>query len=348
MGWPELGSAVVPDSRDMGTNRREAPKLPPHGASRAVARELGITAWQWRDPRYERPFHGVRAAPSFNMEASNVVAPHPAQVWRTTHVELLRAYTCVMKPRQFFAGVTSALIWNLPIPIDARVLQQIEVGVETGAPLPRRVGVQGRRFVPRLTRVVRKDGIPTLDPPSIWATLGPRLDLPARVALGDAIVHRPRIGGDRGPVPRPAHATLDQLVAISEQRGRVGKVKLFEALPLLRTGSASAPESHLRLALVMAGLPEPSLDVDIYHANGRYLGTTECAYPMLKIALEYEGDHHRTVTQQWNRDIQKYQDYEEAGWKIIRITATMLYRRRREITSQIRRAMLARRRHPDR
>jgi very-short-patch-repair endonuclease len=57
------------------------------------------------------------------------------------------------------------------------------------------------------------------------------------------------------------------------------------------------------------------------------LGISEIAYPEFKVAVEYEGDHHRTSKKQWNRDIEKQRAYEAAGWVIVRLTSENLYGR---------------------
>lgn len=98
----------------------------------------------------------------------------------------------------------------------------------------------------------------------------------------------------------------------------------------------------MRLVLEEAGIPIEALDYDVCDETGRYLGTSECAIPRIKVVFEYEGDHHRTLARQWNRDIQKYSDYEEAGWKVVRVTAQLLYRRRAELISIGIRALKAR------
>ncbi len=200
----------------------------------------------------------------------------------------------------------------------------------------------GVQFSPCLVGVCERDGIRVLDAPSLWAVLGPRLALPDRVALGDAILHAPRIGGNRGPTPRSPHATLEELVVATEMRRRKGRLLLREALPLLRTSSASAPESHLRLALDDAGIIEPELDYDVYAPDGRYLGTSEFAFPRYRVALEFEGDHHRTEVRQWDRDIEKYHDYRRAGWEPIRVTARMLYSARRKLMADVRAVLVER------
>jgi very-short-patch-repair endonuclease len=41
----------------------------------------------------------------------------------------------------------------------------------------------------------------------------------------------------------------------------------------------------------------------------------------LKIAVEYEGDHHRTNRNQFNKDIRRMDTLLEQGWIVIRVTA---------------------------
>lgn len=110
-------------------------------------------------------------------------------------------------------------------------------------------------------------------------------------------------------------------------------------LPLISPHSASAPESHLRLQLGRWRLPAVSLDHDVYASNGRLLGCSEFAYPEYRVALEYEGDHHRTLTSQWDRDIEKHRDYARAGWDAIRVTSRLLHRRPDDLHAQIREAL---------
>jgi len=41
----------------------------------------------------------------------------------------------------------------------------------------------------------------------------------------------------------------------------------------------------------------------------------------VKIALEYEGDHHRTDRRQFRRDIRRFEALADMGWLTIRVTA---------------------------
>jgi hypothetical protein len=248
-----------------------------------------------------------------------------------------------MRNHQFFSGCTAALLWRLPVPF--RLVSDLTlIEVSTFAPLtpPRGAGVKGSSISARFAHTRLHLGKHVLDPPSIWATFGPRLALPDLVALGDAVIRTPRYPGNFREPQDVRLGTPEELMSLAQEKRRVGRGLLLKALPLLRDGAASAPESHLRLAVIEAGLPEPELDFDVYDDQGMFLGCSELAYPALKLALEYEGDHHRTDAAQWNRDIQKYRDYARAGWETIRVTRSLLYPRRRELVVQIREALMRR------
>lgn len=121
----------------------------------------------------------------------------------------------------------------------------------------------------------------------------------------------------------------------------MGVARLREALPQIRTRSASRPETHLRLAVVDAGLPEPELNYEVFEA-GSYLGALDLAYPRQKVGLEYEGEHHLLDPVQWARDIARYERLAAAGWIIVRVTKAQLFADTGELVARVRRAFGAR------
>jgi very-short-patch-repair endonuclease len=76
----------------------------------------------------------------------------------------------------------------------------------------------------------------------------------------------------------------------------------------------------MRLALVRAGLPEPLIGHRVYDSAGRYIGRPDLAYVRERIAIEYEGDVHRTDSVVFQRDIERRERFEDAGWRVIRVT----------------------------
>lgn len=68
----------------------------------------------------------------------------------------------------------------------------------------------------------------------------------------------------------------------------------------------------------------------------------DLAYPELKIAIEYEGDGHRTNKKQWRIDIQRQRDLEARGWIVIRLTELDLRDDAKSLIARIRGAIASR------
>lgn len=247
---------------------------------------------------------------------------HRTELWRRRQLRRAYAFQKVMGPHLFFSGRTAALIWGLPVPPSTS--SDIDVACRYPGQTPRIAGVRCQRVRTHLVTVTTHRGFRVTSPASTWVMLAAELELSDLVALGDAVLHRPRIGGTTR-LERPPLATAAALSTEIGRGRRIGLAAARRALQLLTTQSASAPESHLRLRLREWALPEPFLDLDVRDATGQFLGCTEIAYPEFKIAFEYEGDHHRVSKAQWDRDIEKARDYTAAGWITIRVTAHVLY-----------------------
>jgi len=100
------------------------------------------------------------------------------------------------------------------------------------------------------------------------------------VAVGDFLV------GHRGPT------TVDALAATILPDERFVAVARA-AIDLVRVGADSAMETWLRLAVIDAGFPEPELQVEVFDDAGRFLARVDMGWRNMRIALEYDGDHHR-------------------------------------------------------
>jgi len=112
------------------------------------------------------------------------------------------------------------------------------------------------------------------------------------------------------------------LTAAAElHRGSPGAARTREALPLLRVGPLSPRESLLRLRMLRHGLPEPQLHHPVPEClvDG-HVPHVDFAYPEYRVAIEYEGDYHRSP-EQFRRDIRRYERLQDAGWIVIRAAA---------------------------
>ncbi|WP_146244292.1 hypothetical protein [Curtobacterium sp. MCBD17_032] len=142
----------------------------------------------------------------------------------------------------------------------------------------RRPGVVGHRLCG--PTVVELDGVRVASPADAWFECAGLLGLRALVSVGDHMVGRSGL------------ASIDDLAAAVVPRAR-HVVRARAALDLVRVGSEPAMETWFRLAVVDAGFPEPELNVDVRDGEGRFLGRVDMAWPEYRIALEYDGDHHR-------------------------------------------------------
>lgn len=315
----------------------------------ATALEHGVPARRLRRRDLDSPFHGVhrnlallnapelrQSAPLGIVSQAHTSRDHAQEAVRVEHIERARSYLLIAATDAFFCGKTAAAILGLPVPLTCGDV--LHVGRPAPARAPRVAGVRGTQVRQGRAAIGVFRGFPVTSPASTWAMLGESLDVEELVVLGDAMASEVCARSRQGP-PREPLATLAELREAMSGRGRPGAPKLRQALALVRTGSSSPPETQLRLALLRAGLPEPELDVEVRDPSGRILGRSELAYVRKRVAFEYESDHHRVEQRQWNRDIGKYQDYAEAGWKVVRVTAHLLYRERQELVRQARVAL---------
>ncbi len=104
-------------------------------------------------------------------------------------------------------------------------------------------------------------------------------------------------------------------------RGRRGIRRARAALELVDGGAESPRETWLRLLIVRAGFPRPRTQLPVYNEYGVLIAEVDMGYQDLKIAFEYEGDHHRTDRRQFNKDIHRHDALIELGWIVVRVTA---------------------------
>lgn len=176
---------------------------------------------------------------------------------------------------------------------------------------------------------------PNARPPEGIVTCDVRLDTGETVLLkGLPTTSLERTAFDlarRRPL-RAAVARLDALGAatsldysgvrdLSRRHKGVPRVRQIEqALELHDPGSQSPKETWLRLLIVDAGFPRPRTQIPVRGRSGRryYL---DMGWEDIKVAVEYDGDHHRTGRSQFARDIVRLEELAELGWIIIRVAA---------------------------
>ncbi|CAN5126105.1 hypothetical protein BH09ACT5_BH09ACT5_02090 [soil metagenome] len=113
------------------------------------------------------------------------------------------------------------------------------------------------------------------------------------------------------------------------------------AIVEVREGTDSPQESRLRLVLTRGGLPEPVIGHEVQH-EGAWVGTPDLAYVEERIAIEYEGIHHRLDQATYEEDIYRREMFGRADWYVYLVTEPRL--RRPTATVAFVRSLLAERR----
>jgi hypothetical protein len=217
---------------------------------------------------------------------------------------------------------TAARLWGIILPFRLQEDNGLHLTRWKGSNRVRRPGVIGHR-APLTTRdVVEIYGVTVTSPAWTWTDLASALSLEELVAAGDSLLRRQ--DAPRRPchlnVPDPL-SSLAEITSAVERRGGSRGIRLArEALPLLRSGVDSGPESRLRLLIVQAGLTEPEINQWILDRDGRRVSRPDLMYRELRIAIEYEGEHHLVDADQWHRDINRDDRLRRMGWTVLRFT----------------------------
>jgi hypothetical protein len=175
----------------------------------------------------------------------------------------------------------------------------------------------------------RTDGLYVTTVTRTWLDLATNLALEDLVAVADAALRRRLV-------------TVDQLTtAVDSWWRRPGVALLRTALPLVEPATDSPMETRLRLLLVLGGLPVPVANRDVI-VDGAWLARPDLSYPELRIAIEYDGDHHRVERGQWQSDIARRRLLEDAGWVVLVFTADDVLKFGRETVRRVGAAVRAR------
>lgn len=153
-----------------------------------------------------------------------------------------------------------------------------------------------------------------------WLDCASLLTLTELVMLGDSLVRVPRAWAESRSEPSTTVQRLRD--GVGRYAGLSGITRAREALGLIRTSSDSPKESQFRLAMLRAGLPEPTLQVECWDPeySAHFPATADLGYPGWKIALQYEGEHHGN-TEQLKRDLRRDQAFIRQGWTVLRFGA---------------------------
>lgn len=111
----------------------------------------------------------------------------------------------------------------------------------------------------------------------------------------------------------------------------------------VRKGVDSPMESRLRMLIVLAGLPEPEVNVVVRRADGSVNLRFDLCYRALRLVVEYDGRQHRDDLDQWDRDLDRGDWFDDGSWRVVKVVARGIYRRPDETIRRVHKALSARR-----
>jgi hypothetical protein len=103
--------------------------------------------------------------------------------------------------------------------------------------------------------------------------------------------------------------------------GRRGIARARQAVELFDSGAQSPKESWLRVVLLQAGLPRPQTQIPVFDELGNAIAYLDMGWADVKVAVEYDGEQHRSDRRQYTWDIRRLEMLERLGWIVIRVVA---------------------------
>lgn len=211
-----------------------------------------------------------------------------------------------MSPETVLSHRSAAMVWGLWIPQFAGVevtTAARSAGSRYTTAVQRTAVVAHRRILPP-EDVTLRHGLLVTTLARTWLDLAPFLDVYDLVAAGDRAL---QLGA--------SHAELSQRCAALKRLRGIRRCRT--AAPVLDAGSRSRPESRIRAALVLAGLPVPEVNRPIYDEHGQWLAEPDLHYKAARLAIEYNGSDHATLDRM-RKDATRTLDMQRADW-IVRI-----------------------------
>jgi very-short-patch-repair endonuclease len=225
-----------------------------------------------------------------------------------------------------FSGRTAALLHGL----DVAPRDLIEVTIPKGCGVSARSGMSVNRAQLEPGAVVFRQGMRTTSMVRTLLDIGQRLPLVEAVVIADMALHRRLV----------TSAQLSDAVLARAGARNVSRIRRM--VELAEPASESPMETRLRLLRILAGLPRPQLQVDIYDGWGRFVARADLYYPSHRLVIEYDGGNHRDRLVE---DDRRQNALVGAGYRILRFTAADLLGHPEAVIAQVR-AALSRRQRP--
>jgi hypothetical protein len=234
-----------------------------------------------------------------------------------------RAALNVSPPGACISHHTAAAMWGAapPATTAVHVRQQSECGRSV------RQGVQAH-YSGLAPATTTHRGLPITTPEQTFLDLAAAgLTLVELVIIGDGLVEAKA-------------TTVERLVAAASEM-RVRRHRLAQrAASLVREGVDSPMETRLRLLLILAGLPEPTVNVIVRGRDGEWLRRFDLCYTIFRLVVEYDGRQHAEDTRQWVTDIDRREELDHGRYRLVVVTRDGIYLEPERTLERVRNALI--------
>ena len=280
-----------PESWQAGQVAAEEPRIDTRRPfTRADAVAAGVHPKLLRGSGFRRIFRGVYVAADVPDSAA------------------LRAGAALLPfhPRAFVSRATAARLLDVPLP----VLPQEHVTVVHPDHRRARAGITCHVRPGMRVNVVEGLRVSAVD--QMFVELASCLSLVDLVVVGDNLVRRRKI-------------TRTALVDYCDRSHLPSASLARRAACAVRERVDSAMETRLRMLIVLAGIPEPLVNMSIADVHGRPVRRYDLSWPAVKVIVEYDGRHHIEREEQWEADLQRREAIDDDGWRILVVVAAGVY-----------------------
>lgn len=218
---------------------------------------------------------------------------------------LLSRAAMLAVPEAALSGRSAARLWGAIVPDSADVEILLDRRQRTLIK-----GVRMHRPAQRPPTTVRY-GLRVTTPEATFLRLAGEMELVDLVVAGDSLCQKA--------------TTPERLVgAAAAFRGKRARLARTAA-SLVRAGVDSPQETKVRLLMVLAGLPEPTVNVVFHDEDGNLRRRIDMGYRELRLGIEYDGRQHADDDDQWQRDIERREEFDDLEWRLIIIRSPDLF-----------------------
>lgn len=258
--------------------------------TRATGLRAGIAAKDFRRPRFRQLLRGVYV---------------DRDVEVTPRIRALAALSLFVADA-FASHMSAARVYGIPVP----ALPEEHVSVAD--PRHRRVrdGVRSHVRPQPKTRLVA--GVRVSAPEQLFTELAALLPLVDLVIVGDHLVRKQKT---------TCAALVEACADLPGGPGRLAR----QAATLVRAGVDSPMETRLRLLIVLAGIPEPQVNLTIRDVLGDPIRRYDLAWPAVRVIVEYDGRHHIERVEQWEQDLARREQIADDDWRILVVISNGIF-----------------------